>query len=49
MLRQRVNMVVTLAGLVLAMVSCTNRYRIDGVVETLGYEGRELSLVEFLP
>ena len=49
MLRQRVNMVVTLAGLVLAMVSCTNRYKIDGVVETMGFEGRELSLIEFLP
>ena len=49
MLRQRLNMVVTFAGLVLAMVSCTGSYKIDGVVETFGYEGRELSLVEFLP
>lgn len=49
MLRQRLNMLVTFAGLALAMVSCTSQYRIDGVVETLGYEGRELSLVEFLP
>ena len=49
MLRQRFNMVVTFAGLMLAMVSCTSQYRIDGVVETFGYEGRELSLVEFLP
>lgn len=49
MLRQRLNMVLTLAGLMLAMVSCTKHYRIDGVVETFGYEGRELSLVEFLP
>ncbi len=39
----------TLAGLMLAFVSCTGHYRIDGVVETLGYEGRELSLIEFLP
>lgn len=49
MLRQRLNMVVTFAGLVLAMVSCTGTYRIDGVVDTFGYEGRELSLIEFLP
>lgn len=33
----------------LAMMSCTGHYKIDGVVETLGYEGRELSLIEFLP
>ena len=39
----------TFAGLMLAMMSCTSQYKIDGVVETLGYEGRELSLVEFLP
>ena len=39
----------TLAGLMLALASCTGHYRIDGVVETLGYEGRELSLIEFLP
>ena len=31
------------------MMSCAGHYRIDGVVETIGYEGRELSLVEFLP
>lgn len=49
MLRQRLNKIATFAGLVLAMVSCTSQYRIDGVVETFGYEGRELSLVEFLP
>ena len=49
MLRQRLNMIVIFAGLTLAFMSCTSRYRIDGVVETLGYEGRELSLVEFLP
>jgi len=49
MLRQRYNLLMTLAGLILALVSCTSRYRIDGVVETLGYEGRELSLIEFLP
>lgn len=49
MLRQRLNMVMTLAGLMLAMMSCTSQYKIDGVVETFGYEGRELSLVEFLP
>ena len=49
MLKQRLNLAMTLAGLMLAMVSCTSHYRIDGVVETLGYEGRELSLIEFLP
>lgn len=49
MLRQRCNLMMTLAGLMLALASCTGHYRIDGVVETLGYEGRELSLIEFLP
>lgn len=49
MLRQRINTVVSIAGLVLAMLSCTGHYKIDGVVETFGYEGRELSLIEFLP
>ena len=49
MLRQRCNLIMTLAGLMLALASCTGHYRIDGVVETLGYEGRELSLIEFLP
>ena len=42
-------MTVLVAGFMLAMMSCTNKYRIDGVVETFGYEGRELSLIEFLP
>ena len=49
MLRQRCNLIMTLAGLMLALASCTGHYKIDGVVETLGYEGRELSLIEFLP
>ena len=49
MLKQRLNLMVTVAGLILAMMSCTSHYKIDGVVETLGYEGRELSLIEFLP
>ena len=49
MLRQRCNLIMTLAGLMLAFASCTGHYKIDGVVETLGYEGRELSLIEFLP
>lgn len=49
MLRQRLNIIVTVAGLMLALASCTSQYKIDGVVETFGYEGRELSLVEFLP
>ncbi len=49
MLRQRLNSVMIFAGLMFAMISCTRHYKIDGVVETFGYEGRELSLVEFLP
>ena len=49
MLRQRCNLMMTLAGLMLALASCTGHYKIEGVVETLGYEGRELSLIEFLP
>jgi hypothetical protein len=49
MFRQRLNLALTVAGLMLGMLSCTSHYRIDGVVETLGYEGRELSLIEFLP
>lgn len=49
MLRQHLNLIVTVAGLMLAMMSCTSHYKIDGVVETIGYEGRELSLIEFLP
>ena len=49
MLRHRTNLVLTMASLMLAMMSCTGHYKIDGVVETLGYEGRELSLIEFLP
>ena len=49
MLRQHFNLMMTLAGLMLAFMSCTSHYRIEGVVETLGYEGRELSLIEFLP
>ena len=40
---------VTFAGLMLALVSCSRHYKIDGVVQTSGYEGRQLSLVEFLP
>ena len=49
MLGRRLNSIMIFAGLVLASVSCTGHYRIDGVVETLGYEGRQLSLIEFLP
>lgn len=49
MLGKRLNMIMVFAGLMLASMSCTSHYRIDGVVETLGYEGRELSLIEFLP
>ena len=42
-------MLMIFAGLMLAFVSCTSHYRIDGVVEAWGYEGRELSLMELLP
>lgn len=49
MLVQHFKKVLAVVGLMLAMVSCTHCYKIDGVVETFGYEGRELSLVEFLP
>lgn len=37
------------AGLVLALTSCTGHYKIDGVVETFGYEGRQITLIEYLP
>ena len=47
--KQHLTLAMMFAGLMLAMVSCTSHYRIDGVVETFGYEGRELSLIEFLP
>ena len=47
--RHRLNLFIIAAGLMLAMMSCAGHYKIDGVVETIGYEGRELSLVEFLP
>lgn len=40
---------VAFAGLMLALVSCSRHYKIDGVVQTSGYEGRQLLLVEFLP
>ncbi len=33
----------------LAFASCGGHYRIDGVVDAFGYEGRRLSLVEFHP
>ena len=49
MFRQCLSLVVTVAGFMLASVSCTNHYKFDVIVETIGYEGRELSLVEFLP
>lgn len=49
MLRQHFNLMMTLTGMMLILASCSSHYRIDGVVETLGYEGRELSLIEFLP
>ena len=38
-----------IASLMLAFVSCAGHYKIDGIVETSGFEGRELSLIEFLP
>ena len=49
MLRQRFIMLMIIAGCTLVLSSCTGNYKIDGVVETMGYEGRELSLVEYLP
>jgi hypothetical protein len=49
MLGQRFNLAVTLAGLMLGMMSCAGHYNIEGVVDMFGYEGRELSLIEFLP
>ena len=49
MLRQRLNLIMTMASLILAATSCTSHYKIDGVVEAFGYEGRELALVEFHP
>lgn len=36
-------------GLTLLLWSCTGSYNIEGVIKTFGYEGRELSLIEFLP
>lgn len=33
----------------IAFASCSGHYRIDGVVDAFGYEGRRLSLVEFHP
>jgi len=49
MLKQCFKSMISCVSLMLALMSCTNCYKMDGVVETLGYEGRELSLVEFLP
>lgn len=37
------------AVLVVVLSSCGGCYKIDGVVEAFGYEGRELSLIEFQP
>lgn len=37
------------AGFMLALVSCTGHYKIDGVVDTIGYEGRQITLIEYLP
>ena len=49
MLRQRLNMIVAAVGLMLVIASCSGCYKIDGVVETFGYEGRDLYLIEYLP
>lgn len=49
MLRQCLKSIVSCVSLMLALVSCAKCYKIDGVVETQGYEGRELSLIEFQP
>lgn len=37
------------AVMLFVLCSCGRSYKIDGVVEAVGYEGRELSLIEFLP
>ena len=37
------------AVLAVVLSSCGGCYKIDGVVEAFGYEGRELSLIEFQP
>lgn len=37
------------AALLFVLCSCSGCYKIDGAVEAVGYEGRELSLIEFLP
>lgn len=49
MFGQRCNIAVIFTGLVLGMMSCAGHYNIDGVVDLFGYEGHELSLIEFLP
>ena len=49
MFKGRSVLLVAFAGLMLALVSCSRHYRIDGVVQISGYEGRQISLVEFLP
>ena len=49
MLRQRFNIVMAIAGIMLSLASCSGCYKIDGVIETFGYEGRVMYLTEFLP
>ena len=49
MLLQHFKSLLAGAGLFWALLSCSGHYKIDGVVETFGYEGHEVSLVEFLP
>lgn len=49
MLRQYVKSILVAASVLLAISSCSGHYRIDGIVETIGYEGRQLYLTELLP
>lgn len=49
MLMRRAKTVLFSVGLILTLASCTGFYKITGVVETSGFEGRTLSLTEFLP
>lgn len=49
MLIQRLKSVLAITGLMIALMSCSGHYRIDGVVDAFGYEGRELALIEYLP
>ncbi len=49
MLRQYVKSFFVAASVLFALSSCSGKYRIDGVVDAIGYEGRQLYLTELLP